>query len=57
MQKEQLAEELEHLRERFEQHVRASQMKIQQEREAARQENQFVITDLNKKVSHPTKSV
>ncbi|XP_025104579.1 serologically defined colon cancer antigen 8 homolog [Pomacea canaliculata] len=51
VQKEQLAEELEHLRERFEQHVRASQMKIQQEREAARQENQFVITDLNKKLS------
>ncbi|KAL8589849.1 hypothetical protein ACOMHN_020852 [Nucella lapillus] len=51
VQKEQLGEELSGMRERFEQHVRASQAKIQQERDAARQENQFLIDDLNKKLT------
>ena len=50
VQKEQLGDELARMRERFEQYVRSSQTKIQQEREAARQENQFLIDDLNKKV-------
>ena len=50
VQKEQLGDELGRMRERFEQHVRSSQTKIQQERDAARQENQFLIDDLNKKV-------
>lgn len=50
MQKEQLAEELIKMRERFEQHVRTSLATTQQEREAIRQESQFLISDLNKKV-------
>ena len=50
VQKEQLGDELGRMRERFEQYVHSSQTKIQQEREAARQENQFLIDDLNKKV-------
>ena len=50
VQKEQLADELGRMRERFEEHVRASHTKTQQEREAARQESQFLIDDLNKKV-------
>nr|KAG5691631.1 hypothetical protein BaRGS_023802 [Batillaria attramentaria] len=54
VQKEQLAEELGRMRERFEQHVRASQAKTQQEREAVRQETQFIIDDLNKKLTEQT---
>ena len=50
VQRGQLGDELGRMRERFEEHVRASQAKTQQEREAARQENHFLIDDLNKKV-------
>ncbi|XP_076442879.1 serologically defined colon cancer antigen 8 homolog [Babylonia areolata] len=54
VQKEQLGDELGRMRERFEQHVRASQAQTQKEREAARQENQFLIDDLNKKLTDQT---
>ncbi|KAK7104432.1 serologically defined colon cancer antigen 8 homolog [Littorina saxatilis] len=54
VQKEQLGEELARMRERFEEHVRASQTKIQQEREAARQENLFLIDDLQKQLTELT---
>ncbi|XP_005104362.1 serologically defined colon cancer antigen 8 homolog [Aplysia californica] len=50
VEKEQVCDDLARTRQRFEAHVRESQNLIRAEREAARQENQELIDDLNKKM-------
>ena len=50
VEKEQVCDDLLRTRERFDTHVRESQSLIRAERDAARQENQALVDDLNKKV-------
>ena len=50
MQKEQLAEELRNMRQRFEVHVLDTQKKMQLDRESVRGEMKFLLDDLNNKV-------
>lgn len=50
MQKEQLAEELNNMKSRFDSHIHTTQQRINEERESARKESKVVIDELNTKV-------
>ncbi|GFO50457.1 serologically defined colon cancer antigen 8 [Plakobranchus ocellatus] len=50
VQKEQTNDELQRVRQRFEDHVRESQILIRAERDAARKESQALVDDLNEKL-------
>lgn len=52
VQREQLAEELNNMKQRFDQHIQGAEVRIQQEREAVRKENKSVEDELNTKVFH-----
>ena len=51
VQKEQLAEELNNMKQRFDAHIHGTQQKMNEEREIVRKESKVVIDELNTKVS------
>ncbi|KAL5009093.1 hypothetical protein ScPMuIL_014674 [Solemya velum] len=54
VQREQLAEELNNMKQRFDQHIQGAEVRIQQEREAVRKENKSVEDELNTKLREMT---
>ncbi|XP_055957438.1 serologically defined colon cancer antigen 8 homolog [Patella vulgata] len=54
VQKEQFADELSNMRDRFEAHVTDTHRKMEMERQSARNENKAIIDDLNKKLKEVT---
>ena len=50
VQKEQLAEELNNMKQRFDGHVQGTQQRLNEEREIVRKENKAINEELNTKV-------
>ncbi|KAK3597838.1 hypothetical protein CHS0354_029408 [Potamilus streckersoni] len=57
IQKEQLAEELNNMKQRFDTHVHDAQVRIQEERESVRKENKAVVHELNTKIRELTEQL
>ncbi|KAL3873813.1 hypothetical protein ACJMK2_036898 [Sinanodonta woodiana] len=57
IQKEQLAEELNNMKQRFDTHVHDAQIRIQEERESVRKENKAVVHELNTKIRELTEQL
>ena len=51
VQKEQLVEELNNMKQRFDGHIHGTQQKMNEEREIVRKESKVIIDELNLKVS------
>ena len=52
VQKEQLVEELNNMKQRFDAHIHGTQQKMNEEREIVRKESKVIIDELNTKVGN-----